>query len=152
MKNILDAINDIRQKRKEFEQLKKDSPRIAGVITVNVLKENITIHHGFKDNGVQKWAERKPSTNKAYDTSPQYKGSVYSSSNPLLNQSKLLLSSFDYIVTGTRVKIGCNTTICPYAVHVNETRKIVGFSNIARSRIVAQFKKENEKIMSKYKK
>lgn len=157
MKSLTDLKNAIKQKEADLRELEKQKPRIAGVVSVTILQENFTKHHGYRDiGGVNKWKERSKATNDAYDRraygSESVKGSVYSSKNPLLLQSRTLYDSLTYDATGSRVTIGFNENICPYARDVDEKRKIVGYNYFIRQRILAEFKKREKKIMKEFSK
>lgn len=157
MKSLSDLIKNLGLKERELRELEKRKPAIAGEEAVIILQENFTKHHGFREvGGVSKWKERSKKTNEYYDKriygKESLKGSVYSSKNPLLLQSRTLYKSITYKVNGNKVTIGSNTNLAPYAESVNETRKIVGYNYYIRQRILRLFNKNTEKIMKDFKK
>jgi hypothetical protein len=123
MKTIAQLIYDIRIKSAAMKKLTEDMPRIIGVESVRILKENFT-KGGYDDGkGFKKWNKRSPATNTAYEynrtasyRTPKlhkksryknpYKGSVVSSKRPTLVQTGNLRDSLSFRVSGSKVNIG----------------------------------------------
>lgn len=139
MKNLQDLLYDFQKAKGDVEQfIKKDLPRIVGVESVRIVRENFYNQSYDSGNGITKWPERKESTNKNYDRgrtanaktgklskyrtgkNSTYKGSVYSSSKPLLRQTLALYNSIAFQIRGTSIFIGTNLSIVPYARAHNE--------------------------------
>lgn len=138
MKNLTDLVKDWADARKKLQQSVDSIPRIAGVIAVKIIKENFIGEEYDSGIGTTKWKPRKASTNAQYDAGKirnsktgklskyrsgkngNYKGSVYSSSNPLLRQTLNLFNSINYVATNKRVFIGVNKTLVPYAEAHNQ--------------------------------
>lgn len=123
---------DWRASKQRMDLIINDLPRMVGKEAVGVIKENFLLQ-GYDDgNTFQMWKKRQPSTNRGYDRRNGVKGSVYSSSNPVLHQSGNLENSIDYKVDKTfisgsagtaleiKVFIGSNLDIIPYAKIHNE--------------------------------
>ncbi len=126
MKTLADLIRDFGSARGRMEQLVKDAPRIIGNEAVRVVKSNFSLQGYDSGNGFDKWASRKASTNHAYTRGrakggrSQYKGSVFSASNPILIQTRNLYNAIQYKTRARSVFIGVNTTLIPYAKVHNE--------------------------------
>lgn len=139
MQDLAALLRDFKKAQGDVEQfIKKDLPRIIGTESVRIVRENFYNQSYDSGNGITKWPERKESTNKNYDRgrtanaktgklskyrtgkNSTYKGSVYSSSKPLLRQTLALFNSIAYQIRGTSVFIGTNTNLIPYAVPHNE--------------------------------
>jgi phage gpG-like protein len=116
MKNFSDLIRDFRMKNAAMKKLRDDMPRIVGVECVRQIKAQ------FVKANPAGWAARNTATDKAYDYARRkgaktatgrkakaknpYKGSVYSSKNPILKQTGNLRDSITYRVNGQMVNIG----------------------------------------------
>lgn len=138
MKGLNELLRDIANARQQMEKLSNDLPRIIGVESVKVVKLNFALQGYDSGNGVTKWPARKASTNAAYDRgriknsrtgklskyrsgkNSTYKGSVYSSSKPLLEQTMNLLNSIHYVSSRRTVWVGVNLSLVPYAKAINE--------------------------------
>lgn len=120
MKNLLDLIFDVRKKSAALKQLEENMPRIIGVESVKIIKNNFKLQ-GYEISGT--WAKRKQVTNTAYDynrtqnyRTPKlgkrsryknpYKGSVVSSRRPINLQTGNLRDSITFEVSGKIVTIG----------------------------------------------
>lgn len=112
---------DWRAAKAEMEKLVSNMPRIAGVESVRVVKQNFLLQ-GYDDGmGFTKWKDRKAATNRAYDRRGQYKGSVFNSRKPLLRQTLRLFNGIQYRVIGRNsVIIGVDLGLVPYAKRHNE--------------------------------
>jgi phage gpG-like protein len=123
MRTLLDLISDIRKKHAALKQLEKDLPRIIGVESVRILKENFKKQGYDSGNGFTAWPKRKDITNTAYEynrtasyRTPKlgkkskyknpYKGSVVNSTRPILTQTGNLRDALSYQINGKTVFIG----------------------------------------------
>lgn len=110
--------------RQQMERLDAQTPNILGTEALNV------IHKNFKDEsydtgfGKTRWPARSPKTNKAYDKRYGVKGSVFNSSNPLLQQTGNLYDGIKKRILGRTVWIGVNLMKVPYAQIHNEGGRI----------------------------
>jgi phage gpG-like protein len=155
MKPLSQLFKDWSDVRKSYEELAKDSPRIAGDTAVKILKDNFT--KGGLDGGAQKWQERSSITNKSYD---RMKGSVYNSKNPVLLQTGNLRDSIRKLVQGKQVRIGVNLSTIPYAKALQEgnssthlpKRKYLAYSKQMGVSINRELEKRRLKILKKFKK
>lgn len=132
MKNLTDLLNDMQNARKALEKFQTQAPRMIGVEAVKVVKQNFEKQGYDSGNGFIRWSPRSPATNKSYDRgktsksryrvgkNATYKGSVFSSQKPLLEQTMNLYNSIDYKARQRSVFVGSNTTIIPYAKIHNE--------------------------------
>jgi phage gpG-like protein len=147
MKNLIDLINDIRAKSAAIKHLKEAMPRIIGVESVRLIKENFKKQGYDSGSGLTPWDKRKDATNKMYDynrtasyRTPKlgkkskyknpYKGSVVSSKRPILTQTGNLRDSITFQASGKTVLIGVYPKIVSiggktkdalaYAKHLNE--------------------------------
>lgn len=126
MKTLPDLIREFSSARGRMEQLVKDAPRIIGNEAVRVVKQNFALSGYDSGSGFDKWAARKASTNLAYSRGrskggrSQYKGSIYSASNPILIQTRNLYNAIQYKTRSRSVFIGVNLTLIPYAKVHNE--------------------------------
>lgn len=138
MKSLANLFTDMSNARKAMQQVVDSAPRIIGVEAVKSIKQNFSLQ-GY-DSGISftKWPKRKPQTDAAYDrgrtVSPRtgklskyrkgkngtYKGSVYSSSKPILDQTGDLKNSVHYLASKRRVFVGVNLALIPYAKAHNE--------------------------------
>jgi hypothetical protein len=123
MKSILDLISDIRVKTAAIKKMQEDAPRIIGVESVRILKDNFRLQGYDSGNGVIKWNKRSKVTDTAYSYNRNasyrtpvrdkkskyknpYKGSVVSASRPIMTQTGNLRDSINYQVAGKSVTIG----------------------------------------------
>lgn len=165
MKSLTNLIRDFHNSRIAFEKLHADTPRIYGVIGVKVIRENFDLQGFAESNGaVQKWKPRSETTNKMYDSSKRYKGSVYSSKNPILKQTGNYYDAVNYRATQKQVRIGVNENQVPYARLNNEggmttlngkrvyvpQRKAIGMSQKLKDRAAAELKKKRQQAFSKF--
>ena len=124
-KSLQQLLNDFKASRQAMEKLSNDIPRIMGNESVKVVKENFSLQ-GYDDGaGVKPWKARDPKTDKAYDRRGRMKGSVYSSRNPLLKQTRNLFNSIKYRVSQKVVEIGVDLGLIPYAEKMNEERQYI---------------------------
>ncbi len=139
MQDLAALLRDFQKAKSGYETfVKRDLPKIIGVESVKIVRENF-YNESYSDGvSVTKWAPRKESTNRQYDRgrtvnaktgklskyrtgkNSTYKGSVYSSSKPLLRQTLALFNSIAFQIRGTSVFIGTNTNLIPYAIVHNE--------------------------------
>lgn len=112
---------DWRASKQRMDLIIKKLPRMVGHEAVAVVKENFLLQ-GYDDGrSFKMWPSREPSTNKRYDKRYGVKGSVFSSSNPVLHQTGDLENSLDYkVVNEKTVFIGSNLAVIPYAKIHNE--------------------------------
>ena len=136
MKDLATLQRDIAEARKGMQALNENLPRIIGVETVKIIKQNFDMQGYDSGKGFEKWTPRKPATNAAYDRgrtritrgpntgklskyrsgkNSTYKGSVYSSAKPILDQTGTLKNSIHYRAMKRRVFIGVNLSEVPYA-------------------------------------
>ena len=132
MKSLLDLIHDIRYKSKAIQTMQENAPRIIGVESVRILKQNFKLQGYDSGTGVKMWAKRSKVTDTAYSynrnasyRTPKlgkkskyknpYKGSVVNASRPILTQTGNLRDSINYNVSGNSVLIG----VFPKAVSIN---------------------------------
>jgi hypothetical protein len=134
MEDLAKLLSDFQKMQGDVTSfIKNDLPRICGVEGKRIVKQNFLLH-GY-DNGISftKWPKRDPKTDAAYDRgktvnartgklskyrtgkNSTFKGSVYSSANPLLMQSHALYDAIDYRVINMGAFIGVNLNIVPYA-------------------------------------
>jgi phage gpG-like protein len=123
MKSLFDLINDIRAKSAAMKKLQDDFPRIIGVESVKIIKQNFKLQAYDSGTGVKLWTKRAKVTDTAYSYNRNasyrtpvlgkkskyqnpYKGSVVNASRPLLTQTGNLRDSINYQVTGKTVIIG----------------------------------------------
>lgn len=138
MQDISALIRNFQKSRAAMDALMKKTPDIIGVESVKIVKQNFIISAYDSGNGITPWPKRKDATNKAYDRGRQvnpktgklskyrtgknstYKGSVYSSSKPLLRQTLALFNSITYRASSNLVFIGMNLNLVPYAAAHNQ--------------------------------
>jgi len=102
-----------------------------------LVKDNFRLQGYDSGMGVAPWDKRKAKTDKAYDRgkttnskgvqsqyrtgkNKTYKGSVFSSANPLLEQTRRLYNSIKYKAITKTVIIGVDLLLVPYAEKMNE--------------------------------
>jgi phage gpG-like protein len=121
MKKTSDLVRDFKQYQSALLDLHKQTPRIIGKLGVDCAKQNID-SGGFMNypGNVRTYTKRTDSTNKLYDKSKIYKGSVYSSKNKLLKQSGDMYDAITFRAGTTLVNIGVNLNQIPYAKMMNE--------------------------------
>jgi phage gpG-like protein len=124
MKSLQQFQRDFAASTKEVQKaIKKDLPRLIGIESVKLVKNNFETQSYF---GFGHWKKRKPTTNKAYmagrgkGESGRYKGSRFNANHPLLLQTRRLFRSIRFKVEGNGVFIGSDTTLVPYARTHNE--------------------------------
>lgn len=121
MKDLRDALNDIREARQMMEKLNDRLPDIIGVEALAVIDKNFDNESYDTGNGKIRWKERTPATNRAYDNrSGGLKGSVFNSGSKLLDQTGNLRSGIRKKREGRNVFIGVNLLKVPYAQIHNE--------------------------------
>lgn len=153
MQSLEQLLSDFKQARRDHEAMMREAPRIIGVESVRIVKQNFMLQ-GYDDgNGVTPWEKRKPATDKSYDRgrtkdpktgklskyrtgkNGTYKGSVFSSSKPILIQTRNLYNSIQYKIAGGYVFIGVNLALVPYAaahnagLHHEPKRKFMPYPN-----------------------
>lgn len=181
MKNLQDLSRDWQEARRAMQKSVEDIPRIAGIIAVKVIKQNF-VGQGYNTGiGVERWVPRKASTNRAYDAgktrnsktgklskyrsgkNSTFKGSVFSSENPLLIQTHALMNSIQYRANKREVFIGFDEGLIPYGKRMNEggggvpRRQFLPYKNqrppISMLRAIeSQIIKERNQILKKFKK
>jgi len=120
-KNLNDLLKDWRGTETEMQTLVKALPRIVGSEAVKSVKDNFRLQGYDSGTGVVKWKERSAATQSLYDKRVWVKGSVYSSTRKLLEQTMALFNGIKYDQIGTgRVRIGVDINLVPYAQYMNE--------------------------------
>lgn len=136
MQSLTQLLADWRRSRAALEKLNSDIPRIIGNEAVRAIKQNFRIQGYDTGRGVRGWVHRAAKTDKSYDRGKTqtangpskhrtgkngtYKGSVFSSANPLEVQTHNLVNSIKYKAFGKGVFIGVDTGLVPYAKIQNE--------------------------------
>lgn len=120
MKRLTDLLADFRGSKAQLEKLVADLPRIGGAEAVKVVKDNFRLQGYDSGSGVTKWPERSAATQALYDKRVWVKGSVYSSTRRLLEQTMALLNAIKYDEQGRKVRIGVDLSLVPYAQYMNE--------------------------------
>lgn len=126
MKDLATLTRDMAKAREDMKKLSDSLPRIAGVESVKIVKQNFQIEAYDSGNGINKWAKRKNSTNAAYTNGrgkgghSKYKGSVFSATKPLLRQTLALYNSIHYVANQGGVFVGVSLNLVPYAKIHNE--------------------------------
>jgi len=138
MKSLTDLVRDWADARRKMEKSISDIPRIAGIVAVKVIRQNFEIQGYDSGIGITKWPKRSPKTDAAYDRGKTvnaktgklskyrtgkngtYKGSVFSSSKPILDQTGALKNSVNYVATKRSVFVGINLSLVPYAIAHNQ--------------------------------
>lgn len=191
MEDLQKLLSDFQKARGDIDSfIKNDLPRIIGVESKKIILQNFTLQVYDSGNGITKWAKRAASTDKQYDrgktVSPRtgklskyrtgknatFKGSVYSSLNPILVQTHTLKNSIHYRISNYSAWIGVSGTftginkksgeISTYAKALNEgdghlpRRQFMPFPNQpGNPKIIAAVTKktsfEIEKRMKKFK-
>lgn len=124
MKSLADALSDFRQAREKMQRLEDQTPNIIGVEALKVIDQNFENESYDSGTGKTRWEARASSTNKGYDSRSGVQGSVFSSSNPILQQTGNLRDSIKKKVQGRTVFIGVNLDKVPYAKIHNEGGQI----------------------------
>jgi len=123
MKTITDLLRDITTKYSEMQKLKQNMPRIIGVESVKVLKENFKKQGYDSGTGFTAWKKRSKATDTAYDynrtssyRTPKlhkkskyknpYKGSVVSSKRPIMVQTGNTRDALNFQANGNKTIIG----------------------------------------------
>jgi hypothetical protein len=161
MKDLSQLAKDFKIKADAYKRFQQDLPRIAGQIAVNVVKHNFDVG-GFceeTDQPEQKWSDRDEKTDYAYDNYSTYKGSNYSSANPILQQTRKLRRGVMFKVEGeNKVFIGEDLSIVPYAQSVNERvrngvqDKFLDWSKYMALKIKEEITKRRSQIFGTWKK
>lgn len=136
MKSLRDLLNDWNGTTARINKVIESMPRIIGNEAKRVVRRNFTLQGYDTGQGVVGWQSRNPKTDKAYDRGKTinkfekqskyrknpgtYKGSVFSSQNPILMQSRTLYNGIKYAVIGRDVIIGVDIGLIPYAKMMNE--------------------------------
>lgn len=161
MKDLKQLVKDFSAARKAYHDLSAQAPRIVKDIAIKETQRNFHMQ-GFVGGGsYQMWKDRKPSTNKAYDRRGKtYKGSVYSSKNPLLRQTGNMYNAIgnDSFISGKLVNIGVNLNQFPgnYPKVLQEgtaympARKWIGFSKRLTDRANEDLKRRRGILFSKF--
>lgn len=137
MKTLDNLLADFRRAREQMDRLDAKLPNIIGVEALKVIDKNFASESYDTGFGKTKWAPRSPATNKSYDKRSGVAGSVFNSSNKLLEQTGNLHDGIKKKVLGRTVWIGVNLTKVPYAKIHNEGGRI----RIGITRRVLYFKK-----------
>jgi hypothetical protein len=173
MESMSALLSKWRQASDKMKKLSADTPRIIGNEAVKVVKDNFALQGYDSGFGVQPWEKRSEKTDKAYDrgkytltrgpragqqskyrkgANKTYKGSVYSSANPIMEQTRNLLNSVIYSVSSGKVFIGVlrNTRgpVLKYAQKMNEG----GNGVPARKYIPKPEEPPNPKMLKRFKK
>lgn len=153
MQDLSKLLSDFKKSRAAMDVLMKQTPDIIGIESVKIVKANFLIEAYDSGNGITPWPKRKDATNKSYDRGKSvnqktgklskyrtgknstYKGSVYSSTKPLLRQTLALFNSIRYKASSGYVFIGVDLSIVPYAkahnqgLHHEPIRKFMPYPN-----------------------
>lgn len=124
MKDMNDLVRDLQKRDEALKKLERDFPRIIGIESVRIIKQNFGLQ-GYRatSTGTKSWQKRSPVTDEMYDynrtasyRTPKlgkksthrnpYKGSVVSSKNPVLKQTGNLRDTVTYKVSGNTIEIG----------------------------------------------
>lgn len=164
MKNMQDAVNDFRKVSAELQKLNDRLPVVIGNVALATIAKNFETESYNDGSGAVKWEPRKAATNKAYDKRQGVKGSVFSSSAPILDQTSNLKDSIRKKVRARSVFVGFDTNKIPYGEVHNEGNPAKGIprrqfmprptdpANYLIMRIIlAKAKYEHEKILRPYK-
>jgi phage gpG-like protein len=135
-KTLQQALADFRNAKNRMAQLMDRMPAIMGEEGVKVVKENFDLQGYDTGEGFHPWPKRAEVTNKAYDynrtkkfrtptgrvstAKNSYKGSTYSSKNPILQQTRTLKRGITYFPRKRAVKIGVSPSLIVYAQKMNE--------------------------------
>jgi phage gpG-like protein len=125
MKTLEDALKEFRTVREKMEKLNARTPTIIGNECLRVIDQNFINQSYDTGHGRTKWAKRADATNKGYDRRSGVKGSVFNSSNPILEQTGNLRDGIKKKVINRSVFIGVNLLKVPYAQIHNEGGTIV---------------------------
>ena len=123
MKDLISLITDLRAKQAAMKKLEADMPRIIGVETVRIIKENFKKQGYDSGQGFTAWKKRDKASDTAYEYNRNanyrtpilgkrskyknpYKGSVVSARRPLLTQTGNLRDATSFQVNGKTVTIG----------------------------------------------
>jgi hypothetical protein len=172
MPTLSDLENDLSTMEKEMQGLVRRFTTIAGQQAASIVKLNFVLQ-GY-DDGVsfKAWAERSEATNRMYDKGyGANKGGnlyVYSSSNPILVQSKNLRNAISYRAHKYDVDVGVYDSMIgthnavDYGQENNEGSDVVpqrqfmptpmeGPNEKIMANIEGRWKSEEAKIMNKFK-
>lgn len=173
MESMSALLANWRQASDKMKKLSADTPRIIGNECMKSVKENFALQGYDSGYGVEPWDKRSEKTDKAYDrgkytltrgprkgqqskyrtgANKTFKGSVYSSQNPILEQTRNLYNSVTYSIAGNQVFTGVlrNTRgpVLQYAKKMNEG----GNGTPARKYIPKPDEPPNPKMLKKVKK
>jgi hypothetical protein len=160
MKSLQQLVRDFGAARRAYHTLAEQEPRIVKDIAIKETQRNFHMQGDVSDD-YHPWEARKESTNKSYDArGKNYKGSVYSSSRPLLKQTGNTYNAIgnDSYETHNMVYIGVNLNQFPgdYPKWLNEgTEKMVArpwikFGKRMRDRVVTEFQRRRNVIFNKF--
>lgn len=119
-KSMQDAVNDFRAVSAKIARLESRVPAIIGNVALDIIEKNFDNESYDNGSGKVAWEPRKESTNEGYDRRYGVKGSVYSSSAPIQNQTSNLKDSIRKKVAARSVFIGFDTKKVPYGEALNE--------------------------------
>lgn len=151
-KSMAQLLQDFRSARNKTEKLQNSLPLIIGVEAVKVVRENFDKQGYDTGVSFTAWPKRAAVTNWSYDynrvsnswtiksggkgkgqfltpsgrkskAKNRYKGSVISSLNPILLQTRTLYRSIAYFLSGKKVTIGVDPSLVIYAQKMNEGGK-----------------------------
>lgn len=106
-----------------------------GTKIAHSIKENFE-KQGYDDgSGVDAWERRSEKANNTYDKHPFYKGTPYSSKNPILIQGKFLLRKIGFKISGEEIEVGI----------------LQGTNPVDGSDIGSYAKRNNEGLISRWK-
>ena len=120
MKSMRDLLNDWKDTKKSVQKLDTEAPRVFGVESVRIVRQNFTLQGYDSGAGVKAWPKRSSKSNAKYDHHPFYRGTVYSSRSPLLMQQRKLYYGVQYWAQRSRVNVGVEQSLVPYAKLMNE--------------------------------
>lgn len=148
-KSLAQLQADFAKAAQKTEQLQTMLPSIIGAEAVKVVKQNFDLQGYDSGAGFTPWRQRADVTNQAYDYNRvanaftvrskgkgrgqfltpsgrkskarnKYKGSVYSSQNKIMLQTRNLYRNLTYFAGSKRVTVGVNETLIVYAKKLNE--------------------------------
>jgi phage gpG-like protein len=94
MKTIADLFNDLKETETNLLKLKDNLFEFEGQVALRYIQGNFK-SQGY-DHLTNSWQKRDSKTDYAYDNYSRYKGTVYSSNNPILKQTGDLFNSIQY--------------------------------------------------------
>jgi len=121
MKPITQLLADFRKDNEAVKEVIKKLPRIIGNASLIAIDNNFKLQGYFDGKRTTQWKDRNPKTNKAYDARGKaYKGRVFNSSRPILQQIGTLRNSIKFTAGEKSVNVYTNLKIVPYAQAHNE--------------------------------